>query len=59
MLQEFISSWSLFYPTYLAAIIMGCALSIIGVIVVSRNQIFIAAAISQAATLGVAVSFYY
>lgn len=56
MLSDFISSWELFKYTYLCAWAICLALSLPGVLVVARDQIFIGAAISQASTLGVAVA---
>ncbi|BBM82468.1 metal ABC transporter permease [Candidatus Uabimicrobium amorphum] len=55
MLQEFITSFPLFFETYLSALFMAIFLSIIGILVVNREQIFLTAAISQAATLGLAI----
>jgi ABC-type Mn2+/Zn2+ transport system permease subunit len=56
MIQNFLSSWGLFYQTYLAGWLIILLLSLIGVLVVGRDQIFIGAAISQASTLGVALA---
>jgi zinc/manganese transport system permease protein len=56
MIENFLSSWGLFYQTYLAGWLSILLLSLIGVLVVARDQIFIGAAISQASSLGVAFS---
>ncbi len=56
MIQSFIASWGLFYQSYLTGWLIGLLLSLVGVIVVARDQIFIGAAISQASTLGVALT---
>jgi ABC-type Mn2+/Zn2+ transport system permease subunit len=56
MISDFLSSWNLFATTYLAGWIIGLLLSVIGVFLVARNQIFVAAAVSQASALGVAVA---
>src|SRR5512143_1290426 len=56
MIQSFITSWALFYQSYLTGWLIGLLLSLIGVLVVARDQIFIGAAISQASTLGVALT---
>ncbi len=56
MIQSFISSWGLFHQSYLTGWLIGLLLSLVGVIVVARDQIFIGAAISQASTLGVALT---
>ena len=55
MLQDFITSFPLFFETYLSALFMAIFLSILGILVVNREQIFLTAAISQAAILGLAV----
>lgn len=55
MLQEFMMSFPLFFETYLSALFMAIFLSMLGILVVNREQIFLTAAISQAATLGIAV----
>lgn len=58
MIENFFSSWDLFHNTYLAGWFIGLLLSLLGVLVVAKDQIFIGAAISQASTLGVAVSLW-
>ena len=58
MIQSFISSWALFYQSYLDGWLVGLLLSIIGVLVVARDQIFIGAAVSQASTLGIALTMW-
>jgi len=56
VIEGFLSSWTLFHNTYLAGWLIGLLLSLIGVLVVARDQIFIGAAISQASTLGIALA---
>ena len=58
MIQNFLSSWPLFYPTYLTGWLICFLLSLIGVLVVARDQIFIGAAVSQASTLGIAFTMW-
>ncbi len=58
MIEAFLASWSLFHTTYLAGWAIGLLLSLIGVLVVARDQIFIGAAISQASTLGIALGMW-
>lgn len=58
MIYEFISSWSLFHNTYLAGWEIAVLLSLVGVIVVVRDQIFIGAAISQASVLGLTAGMW-
>jgi zinc transport system permease protein len=58
MIQSFLSSWALFYQSYLTGWLVCLLLSIIGVLVVARDQIFIGAAVSQASTLGIALTMW-
>lgn len=55
MIAEFLSSWSLFHNAYLSGWLISVLLSLIGVLVVARDQIFLGAAVSQASALGIAV----
>lgn len=55
MIASFVDSWSLFQHAYLAGWLIGLLLSMVGVLVVARDQIFIGMAVSQASTLGIAV----
>jgi len=57
-LGTFFEAWEFYqYPT-LTAIIVGMVLGLLGVYVVLRRLVFLSAAISQAASLGVALWFY-
>lgn len=56
MIANFLASWPLFHNAYLSGWLIGILLSLIGVLVVARDQIFIGAAVSQAATMGIAIS---
>ncbi|HNY12549.1 MAG TPA: iron chelate uptake ABC transporter family permease subunit [Candidatus Wallbacteria bacterium] len=56
MINEFILSWQLFKYTYLAGWSIGLLLSLLGVLIVARDQIFIGAAISQASALGISLA---
>jgi ABC-type Mn2+/Zn2+ transport system permease subunit len=58
VIQDFLSSWPLFHNTYLAGWLVTILLSLVGVVVVARDQIFIGAAISQASTLGIALAMW-
>ncbi|MBX3027919.1 metal ABC transporter permease [bacterium] len=58
MIAEFLASWPLFHTAYLAGWLIGVLLSIVGVVVVARNQIFIGAAVAQASTLGIALGMW-
>ncbi len=58
MIQNFLSSWDLFHLSYLAGWLISFLLAMIGVLVVARDQIFIGAAVSQASTLGIALTMW-
>ena len=59
MIGELIESWSLFSRTYMSAMLIGVSLSLMGVVVVARGNVFVAAALSQASMLGVAISLFF
>jgi ABC-type Mn2+/Zn2+ transport system permease subunit len=56
VIREFIASWTLFHHTYMVGWLISLLLSLVGVLVVARDQIFIGAAVSQASTLGIALA---
>ena len=56
MLTGFLASWPLFAQAYITAWLIAVLLALVGVLVVARDQIFLGAAVSQAATLGIAVA---
>ena len=55
MIDEFLQSWDLFQHAYLEGWFMMVTLSVAGVVVVGRDQIFIGAALAEASTLGIAL----
>lgn len=57
-LTDFIAGWELFRDPILCGLFAGAALGMLGVFIVLRRMVFISAALSQAAGLGVALSFY-
>jgi zinc transport system permease protein len=57
-LRQFFEAWELFGTPALAGAVAGLLLGAIGVYVVLRHLVFLSAALSQAAGLGVALSFY-
>lgn len=59
MISSFLQSWPMFQHAYLAAILSGLLLSTIGVVIVARGQVFLAAAVAQASTLGTALALMY
>lgn len=58
MIQEFIDSWPLFADTYLTGWLIAVLLSMVGVVVLAEDQVFIGAAVAQASTLGIAVTLW-
>lgn len=58
MIQSFLDSWPLFHNAYLSGWFIAVLLPLIGVIVVARDQIFLGAAVAQAATLGLALGMW-
>lgn len=59
MIASFLESWTLFQHAYLAGWLIGVLLSLAGVLVVARDQIFIGAAVSQASLFGIAVGIWF
>jgi ABC-type Mn2+/Zn2+ transport system permease subunit len=55
LIAEFIDSWALFGDAYMVGLLIAALLPLLGVFVVARDQIFVGAAVSQAAALGIAV----
>ncbi len=55
MLSDFISSWALFADAWVSAWLIAALLGLLGVAVLARGQMFLGAAMSQAATAGVAL----
>jgi ABC-type Mn2+/Zn2+ transport system permease subunit len=58
MIQSFLDSWPLFQDAYLAGWLMGVVLSLVGVLVVAKDQIFIGAAVSQCSMLGITAGIW-
>ena len=57
-LSLFFSSWELFREPALAGLLAGALLGYLGVYVVLRRMVFLSAALSQSAGLGVTLAFY-
>ena len=57
-LHDFFAAWELFRDPVLAGVIAGATLGYLGVYIVLRRMVFVSAALSQAAGLGVAIAFY-
>ncbi len=58
-LSEFAQSWALFHNTYLAGWFIAGLLSLIGVAVVARDQVFLGLAVSQSSMLGIACGMLF
>ncbi len=56
MIASFLASWALFQHAYLAGWMIALLLGLLGVVVVTRDQIFLGAAVSQASVLGIAIA---
>ncbi len=56
--ESFAAAWELFRAPILCAAIAGAVLGFLGVYLVLCRMVFVSAAVSQAAGLGVAVAFY-
>ena len=56
MIEEFFASWELFQNSYLSGWLIAVVLSLLGVFVVARDQIFFGAAVAQSSTLGIAIA---
>jgi zinc/manganese transport system permease protein len=56
VIASFVSSWPLFHDAYLAGWSIALLLALLGVVVVTRDQIFFGAAVAQASVLGIAVA---
>lgn len=56
MIASFAASWPLFHDAYLAGWSIALLLALLGVVVVTRDQIFFGAAVAQASVLGIAVA---
>lgn len=59
MIESFISTWPLFQDAYLVGWLIAALLSLMGILLIAREQIFIGAAISQASTLGIAFCIWF
>ncbi len=57
-LQLFAESWELLGNSVLAGMMAGCALGMMGVYLVLRRMVFLSAALSQTASLGVTLAFF-
>ncbi len=58
-MDEFLFAWSLFHDAWLVALLMAVVLPLCGILLVLRHQVFLSAAIGQAATLGIALGIWF
>jgi ABC-type Mn2+/Zn2+ transport system permease subunit len=58
MIADFLASWPLFHDVYIAGVLIALLLSLVGVAVVVRDQVFLGAAVSQASMLGIATGIW-
>lgn len=57
-IEAFLTAWELFRDPMMCALVAGLALGFLGVYVFLRRMVFVSAAVTQSAALGVAVAFY-
>jgi len=55
--QDFAANWELYRDPVLCGVVAGAVLGMLGVFVVLRRAVFVTAAVSQSAALGVALAF--
>jgi len=55
--RDFVDSWALYRDPVVCGVVAGAVLGMLGVFVVLRRAVFVTAAVSQSAALGVAVAF--
>lgn len=55
---DFLGAWELFRDPVLCGAVAGAVLGFLGVYVVLRRMVFVSAALTQTAALGVAIAFY-
>ncbi len=57
-LADFMAAWELFRDPILCALVAGAVLGFLSVYIVLRRMVFVSAAVTQSAGLGVALAFY-
>jgi zinc transport system permease protein len=55
VIRELLQAWDLFHDAILVAVLLGCLLPLCGIVLLLRQQVFLSAAVGQAATLGIAL----
>ena len=56
--HDFVDSWALYRDPVVCGVVAGAVLGMLGVFVVLRRAVFVTAAVSQSAALGVALAFF-
>ena len=56
--DEFVAAWELFSTPMICALIAGAMLGFLSVYIFLRRMVFVSAAVTQSAGLGVALAFY-
>jgi zinc transport system permease protein len=56
--RDFVSNWALYRDPVICGVVAGAVLGVLGVFVVLRRAVFVTAAVSQSAALGVALAFW-
>ncbi len=56
--RDFASNWALYGDPVICGVVSGAVLGMLGVFVVLRRAVFVTAAVSQSAALGVALAFW-
>lgn len=54
-MDDFLEAWSLFHDAWSVALLLAALLPLCGIVLVLRHQLFLSAAVGQAATLGIAI----
>ncbi|HZN41119.1 MAG TPA: metal ABC transporter permease [Planctomycetota bacterium] len=57
-MEDFLLAWSLFRDTWLTALMLAALLPFCGVVLLLRRQVFLGAAVGQAASLGIALTLW-
>lgn len=57
--HDFVASWALYRDPVICGVVAGAVLGVLGVFVVLRRAVFVTAAVSQSAALGVALAFWF
>jgi ABC-type Mn2+/Zn2+ transport system permease subunit len=59
VIDDLLIAWTLFHDAILAAVLLGCLPPLCGIVLLLRQQVFLSAAVGQAATLGIALGLSF